>query len=150
LYRRIVVPVQGGQLDTRAIDLATAVGNRSGVSELTLLYVVEVPQNLPLDADLPEEVAAGEAVLERASRYVRTLGEERWSRVLTELLQARSAAAAIVDEAIERGADAVVLAVTNRQEFGVVTQGVTLPYILKNAPCDIVLVRSLSADGSRP
>jgi nucleotide-binding universal stress UspA family protein len=150
LYRRIVVPVQGGQLDTRAIDLATAVGNRSGVSELTLLYVVEVPQNLPLDADLPEQVAAGEAVLERASRYVRTLGEDRWSRVLTELLQARSAAAAIVDEAIERGADAVILAVTNRQEFGVVTQGVTLPYIMKNTPCDIVLVRSLSADGSRP
>jgi nucleotide-binding universal stress UspA family protein len=135
-------------LDTRAIDLAALVGGRSASSELTLLYVVEVPQSLALDADLPDQVAAGERILEHASRYVHGRGDDRWGRIWTELLQARSASAAIVDEAIERGADAVVLAVTNRSELGVITQGETLPYVLKNAPCDVVVVRTVNENGT--
>ncbi len=147
VYRRIVVPVQGSDLDTRAIDLATAIAGRFGGCELTLVYVAEVPQDLPLDADLPDEVGRGESILERTSNYARTGNEVDWQRVTTELLQARSASAAIVDEAIERGADAVVLAVENHREHGLITQGETVPYVLKNAPCEVILIRTLPEDG---
>ncbi len=147
MYRRIVVPVQGSNLDTRAIDLATAVAGRFGGCELTLVYVAEVPQDLPLDADLPDEVGRGESILERTSNYARSGSDVDWQRVTTELLQARSASAAIVDEAIERGADAVVLAVENHREHGVITQGETVPYVLKNAPCEVIMIRSLPEDG---
>jgi nucleotide-binding universal stress UspA family protein len=147
VYRRIVVPVSGSDLDTRAIDLAIAVAGRFGGCALTLVYVAEVPQHLPLDADLPDEVSAGEKILERTSAYAQAGNDTRWQRITTELLQARSASAAIVDEAIERGADAVVLAVENHQEHGVVTQGETAPYVLKNAPCDVILMRTLAEDG---
>jgi nucleotide-binding universal stress UspA family protein len=147
LYRRIVVPVLGSEQDTRAIDLAIAIAGRYGGCELTLVYVAEVPQHLPLDADLPDEVTNGEAVLERTAEYAQAGSDTRWQRITTELLQARSASAAIVDEAIERGADAVVLAAENHREHGVITQGETVPYVLKNAPCDVVLVRSLAEDG---
>jgi nucleotide-binding universal stress UspA family protein len=147
LYRRIVVPVLGSEQDTRAIDLAVAIAGRYGGCDLTLVYVAEVPQHLPLDADLPDEVTNGEAVLERTAEYAQAGTDTHWQRITTELLQARSASAAIVDEAIERGADAVVLAVENHREHGVITQGETVPYVLKNAPCDVVLVRSLAEDG---
>lgn len=147
MYRRIVVPVHGRRQDADAIELATAVAERSGATELTLVYVVEVPQELALDTDLPGEVERGETVLERTQNLARTTGDRRWKRVVTELLQARSAAAAIVDEAIERGADAVILAVANRRHFGTISQGETVPYILKNAPCDVVLVRGASENG---
>ncbi len=147
MYRRIVVPVQGSELDTRAIDLATAVAGRFGGCELTIVYVAEVPQHLPLDADLPDEVERGESILERTSNYARSGSDVDWQRVTTELLQARSASAAIVDEAIERGADAVVLAVENHREHGVITQGETVPYVLKNAPCEVILIRTLPEDG---
>jgi nucleotide-binding universal stress UspA family protein len=147
VYRRIVVPVQGSDLDTRAIDLAVAVAGRLGGCTLTLVYVAEVPQHLPLDADLPDEVTGGEKILERTAAYAQGGNETRWQRITTELLQARSAAAAIVDEAIERAADAVVLGVENHREHGVVTQGETAPYVLKNAPCDVILIRALSEDG---
>jgi nucleotide-binding universal stress UspA family protein len=147
LYRRIVVPVLGSEQDTRAIDLAVAIAGHYGGCDLTLVYVAEVPQHLPLDADLPDEVTNGEAVLERTAEYAQSGTDTRWQRITTELLQARSASAAIVDEAIERGADAVVLAVENHREHGVITQGETVPYVLKNAPCDVVLVRSLAEDG---
>ncbi len=147
MYRRIVVPVLGSDLDTRAIDLATAVAGRFGGCELTLVYVAEVPQHLALDADLPEEVDRGESILEHSANYARSSTDVNWQRVTTELLQARSASAAIVDEAIERGADAVILAAENHREHGLITQGETVPYVLKNAPCEVILIRSLSEDG---
>lgn len=147
MYRRVVVPVSGSDLDTRAIDLATAVAGRFGGCELTLVYVAEVPQDLPLDADLPNEVMHGESILEHTSNYARSRGDVEWQRVTTELLQARSASAAIVDEAIERGADAVVLAAENHREHGLITQGETVPYVLKNAPCEVILIRTMPEDG---
>ena len=147
MYRRIVVPIQGSQLDTRAIDLAIAIAGRFGGCSLTLVYVAEVPQHMPLDAELSDEVSDGEKILSRVAAYAQAGNDTRWQRVTTELLQARSASAAIVDEAIERGADAVVLAVENHREHGVVTQGETVPYVLRNAPCDVILIRATSENG---
>jgi nucleotide-binding universal stress UspA family protein len=60
---------------------------------------------------------------------------------MTELLQARSAGAAIVDEAIERASDAIVMAARIRKRHGKPTVGDTVNYVLKNAPCEVIVVR---------
>lgn len=117
------------------------VSGRTGGSELTLVYVVEVPQQYPLDADLPDDISRGEIVLERADQHAQALGDHTWKRIATTLLQARFAASAVVDEAIERGADAIVLGVLNERRYGEISQGETLPYVLNNAPCDVVALR---------
>jgi nucleotide-binding universal stress UspA family protein len=148
VYRRVVVPVSGGPTDEGAIDLANAVVRRSASNELILVYVVEVPQRFALDADLPQAITEGESILERAEQYARAQLDGHWSRVLTELLQARFAASAIVDEAIERGAEAIVLTTVNQRRFGVTTQGETVPYVLDNAPCDVLVLRERSEDGT--
>jgi nucleotide-binding universal stress UspA family protein len=140
-YRRILVPIHGNNGDARALELAGILAARKG-AEVTLVYVVEVRQSLPLDADMPDEVAAGEQALNRAEEYARQRAEYRIQKVIPELLQARSAGAAIVDEAIERGSDLIVMASRNRQSFGRITVGDTVPYILKNAPCDVILSRA--------
>lgn len=146
MYRRILVPVHGGPLDKSAIDLAAATCDRLNGSDLTLVYVVEVPQRLALDADLPCNIEDGESVLLDASKYAQSIRDAKWRKVSTELLQARLAASAIVDESIERGADAIVVASTNRLSRGTLTQGQTVPYILDNAPCSVLLVRTSSLD----
>jgi nucleotide-binding universal stress UspA family protein len=148
VYRRVVVPVSGGHTDEQAIDIATSVANRGGSNELILVYVVEVPQRFGLDADLPNEIDEGESILGRAKQYARSQIDGHWDRVLTELLQARFAASAIVDEAIERGAQVIVLATVNQRRFGATTQGDTVPYVLDNAPCDVLLLRERSEDGT--
>lgn len=145
VYRRIVVPVSGDWRDRFAINLSRAVAKLHG-TDLTLVYVVEVPRALPLDADLPRDIEHGEQVLSSAADYARSVGDGSWLHVVTELLQARSAAAAVVDEAIDREADAIVLAASNRLEHGVLTQGETVPYVFKNAPCDVLVVRARSED----
>lgn len=108
---------------------------------ITLIYVVEVQQSMPLDAELPVEIDRGEAILHRAEMFARSRPHHKLTSVTTDLLQARSAGAAIVDEAIERGSDAIVMAAINRTVHGKVTMGDTIGYILKNAPCEVIIVR---------
>lgn len=139
-YRRILVPVSGDRDDERALDLAGLLAEKKH-SEVTLVYVVEVKQSLPLDAEMPQAVATGEAALQRAEDYAKHRGEHRLGRVALELLQARTAGAAIVDEAIERDVDIIVMSCRNRAHLGQVSTGETVPYVLKNAPCEVVLTR---------
>lgn len=127
--------------DFRTIDVATGLADRDHRAELILVYVVEVPQQYPLDADLPDQIERGETILRDAEHHAHAQRGQIWSRVTTTLLQARLAAAAIVDEAIERGADAIVLGAVNTRRHGQLTQGETVPYVLDNAPCDVIVLR---------
>jgi nucleotide-binding universal stress UspA family protein len=147
VYRRILVPVHGGALDEYAVNLAASVCDQKGGTDLTLVYVVEVPQRLALDADLPCEIEDGEAVLQSARRFAESIPGAKWRKIATELLQARVASSAIVDESIERGADAIVLSAANRRRRGTLTQGDTVPFVLDNAPCNVLLVRPTTLEG---
>ncbi|MDP9469461.1 MAG: universal stress protein [Chloroflexota bacterium] len=139
-YQRIVVPVKGVPSDARVLEVVGQLVHRHPVT-ITLIYVVEVLQSMPLDAELPVEINKGEAVLRQAEHTARHGLGHKLERVSTELLQARSAGAAIVDEAIERGADAIIMAAVNHHRHGRTTMGETAGYILKNAPCEVLLLR---------
>lgn len=139
-YSRIIVPVHGTAADKRAISLASLLGSGKG-TEMVLVYVVEVAQSMPLEADLPAEAAAGEEALRDAETWARAAASGRITRISPELLQARSAGAAVVDEAIERGADVIVMAQQQHFRHGQPTSGDTVPYVMDNAPCDVVVTR---------
>jgi nucleotide-binding universal stress UspA family protein len=139
--RRVLVPVSGGSSDERLLE---ALGSICQIAkpQFTLVYVVEVPQAMPIDAELPGEIARGEAVLERAETYLKKRLGEKNNGLITELLQARSAGAAIVDEATEQNADMVMLATEARVLHGKTTLGESVGYVLKNCPCEVFLVRT--------
>lgn len=118
--------------------------------DITVVYVVEVMQSMPLDAELPHEISHGELVLREAEMAAGACLSGRSSSVQTELLQARSAGAAIVDEAIEHEAHAIVLGATIRQKFGRPTTGETLDYVLLNAPCEVIVIRHSQAGWLAP
>jgi len=141
-FRRLVVPMNGSPGDARVLDLVGQLIHKHQV-QITLIYVVEVHQAMPLDAQLPAEIDRGERVLAQAEHVARhELGQgHKLDYVATELLQARSAGAAIVDEAIERGADAIVMAAQIYRLHGKTTLGETIAYVLKNAPCEVIVVR---------
>jgi nucleotide-binding universal stress UspA family protein len=134
------VPVNGSTGDHRALTLVADLVHQHPAS-ITLIYVVEVIQAMPLDAELPAELDKGEAVLDRAEHFALNHVAHKITSVATDLLQARSAGAAIVDEAIERRADAIVMSTVNRIRHGNTSIGETVAYVLKNAPCDVIVVR---------
>ena len=57
------------------------------------------------------------------------------------LLQARDVGPAVVQEAVERGAELIVMQMPYKKRFGSFTLGDTIPYIIKNAPCRVILCR---------
>ena len=57
----------------------------------------------------------------------------------TDLLQAREAGPTIVDEAVERDVDLVLMGVEYKKRFGQFSLGTVIPYVLKNAPCRVIL-----------
>src|SRR5438309_1683014 len=59
----------------------------------------------------------------------------------TESLQARDIGTAIVEEAVEAKADLILLGMPYRRKFGEFDLGRTIPYVLKNAPCEVWLCR---------
>jgi nucleotide-binding universal stress UspA family protein len=142
-YERILVPVDGSDADAEVMAVVADLVHQHHVS-ITLIHVVEVAQAMPLDAQLPDAVDRGERILGRAEQLARQQPGHRLSGVSSDLLQARSAGAAIVDEAIERHADAIVMATRNRIRHGKMTMGESVDYILKNAPCDVIMVRLAS------
>ena len=115
-------------------------------SIITLIYVVEVQQSMPLDAELPLEIERGEQVLHDAEKIGMACVDGRAANLSTELLQARSAGAAIVDEAIDRNADVIIMGTTVKRKFGRPTIGETVDYVLKNAPCEVLVVRPAMPD----
>lgn len=144
--RRVLAPVNGGLGDARLIDSLAAMCHQFK-PRFTLVYVVEVPQAMPLDAELPAELARGEAVLGAAETELRKRIGDKNGEILTELLQARSAGAAIVDEAMDQRADAVVMATENRLTHGKITLGDSVNYVMKNCPCEVLLLRLALEDG---
>jgi len=142
---KVVVPVSGSSVDQRLIEIVKKLCRKQQVG-VTLVYVVEVQQSMPLDAELPDEINHGEAVLHQVADEARSDLDSQNGQVFTELLQARSAGAAIVDEAIDKSADAIMIGATLRRQFGRFTTGDTVEYVLRNAPCEVIVVRQALPD----
>lgn len=139
-YRRILVPINGTSDDYQILELAGTLAEKKN-AEVILVYVVEVRQSLPLDASLPQDVADGESALSRAEQFSRHKAEHKLQKINTELLQARNIGAAIVDEAMQRDVDVIVMGCRNRTHLGKISLGDTVPYVLKNATSRVILSR---------
>ncbi len=136
-FRRAVVALSGGRTDRPIVALASEVA-RPSHGELVGVHVVEIDWTLPLDADIAGRSEDAQRVLDIAE----TTAEGSRYRLETVLLQARDVGAAIVDEASERGADMIICGLPFRRRFGGDFEiGRTIPYILKNAPCAVWVVR---------
>lgn len=134
-FSRVVIALNGGESDARIVQLATSLG---GAAELIAVHVVEIDWTLPLDAD----IASGSEEAQRVLDQAEAVSDRAKAPIETVLLQARDVAAALVDEATERGADLLIVGLPYRMRFGGdFAIGRTIPYILKNAPCSVWVVR---------
>ena len=103
-YRSILVPIVAGEESREAVELAARLATeRAG--RIVLLRVVVVPLELPLDADLTEELEDADELLDEA----RAVAEPYGVRVVERVVRARNAGRAIIEEAERRGAEIIVL-----------------------------------------
>jgi nucleotide-binding universal stress UspA family protein len=136
-FRRVMLALNGGPSDARIVRLVADL-TRQAKAEVIAVHVVEIDWTLPLDADVAGRSEDAQRVLDLAEG----VAEKGRQALEPVLLQARDVGAALVDEAVEREADLIVLGLPYRKRFGGdFVMGRTIPYILKNAPCTVWVVR---------
>ena len=140
-FHNILVPVSGTDVDEEAIKLACRLAKRDK-ARLMAVYVIPIDRTLPLDAELESEVDKAERVLDRMENVA--AGES--CSLETDLLQARDAAPAIVDEAIQRETDLIVIGTTYYRRFGRFSLGDLIPHVLKHAPCRVILYQQYTPE----
>jgi APA family basic amino acid/polyamine antiporter len=141
-YRRLLVPVVPGPPSDEAMDVACGLAAERG-ARITALSVIEVPLELPLSEALEDE----ERTAHRELVEARAIGESYGVTVLERLTRARSAGRAIVLEAERRGSEIIVLGAPRRGEGrrGRGVFGKTVDYVLRNAPCRVLVAASREA-----
>lgn len=140
-FRKAVLGLNGGPTDELVVHLGCQLAKAAG-AELVAVHVIEVDWRHELSEDVASDDERAAAVLDLAEGIA-----ERYKVTLTaDLLQARDVGAALVDEAVELGADAVLVGLPYRKRFGGdFALGTTLPYVFQNAPCQVIVVREAVA-----
>jgi len=133
-FNKILVPVTGTETDEEAMRLACWL-TKKNKGKIWAVYVVTVKRSLPLDAEIEPEIRKAEDILDR----IAIVAEEEDYEIETDLLQSREAGPTIVDEAVERGADLILMGLSYKRRFGQFSLGSVVPYVLKNAPCRVIL-----------
>jgi APA family basic amino acid/polyamine antiporter len=156
-FRNILVPVFGTKLDDDIVATAGRLAAaeleeaESGEEEtrLDLVYVIEVPLTLPLDAELPAEI---ETDAQRALKRASDVGEEYEDvKVSAEVVRARGVGAGIVESARRYNSEAIVIGgeppskIKGGAKLGGIGAakpaeiGAATEYVLKKAPCRVLL-----------
>jgi APA family basic amino acid/polyamine antiporter len=139
-YRSILVPVKPGRESEEAMDFAARLAAERRAS-IAALSVVTIPLELPLDTRLDDEEAAADAALDRAA----AIGELYGVEVTSRLVRARSAGRAIVDEAVRRGSEIIVMGAPRRDRPRPSIFSDTVDFVLKNAPVRVMVAAGRKA-----
>ena len=132
----VLVAVSGESSDAQAVELACELlDSRKG--RLHILYIIEIERRFPVDAEIAPATAKGEEVLSRMEK----LAKSRKCRTEAELLQARQAGPAVVQEAVDKNVDLIVLGCLYKEAYGSFSLNYVIPYVLKNAPCRVIVWR---------
>ena len=135
--RNVLVAIGGKAVDDEVVSLACTVAKAKKVN-VYVVYGIEVPRKLALDAEMPEETQAANEALDRAS----VIAEQLHVNVQPEIIQSRNFGQSLVDEAMAH--DCSLLVVGLPYQLGVgghFELGGTVDYVLKNALCRVWMVR---------
>ena len=135
------MPVSGTEADEEAIKLACRLA-KTDKARVWSVYVIPIGRSLPLDAEIEPEVKKAEDILD----HIETIARRQNYAIETDLLQAREVGPTIVDEAIEREIDLILMGVAYKKRFGQFSLGNVVPYVLKNAPCRVILYHQYVPD----
>lgn len=141
----ILVPVTKSPASLEALTAACLLGKQRK-ARVVAIHVIEVLRSLPLNADMEADARRGEQVLRKAEEVAHQAGYS----VSGELLQAREAGPAIVDEARDRGAETIVMGIGSRRMTGAVQMGKTAEFVLRNAPCSVWVMRPAFPHDEQP
>ncbi len=142
-YTNILVPVVANEVSEEMMVTAGKLAADQGTT-IEAITVVEVPVNLPISALLPSEEQAAAELLEHA----KAIAEEYGAKVVIQIVRGRQAGRAIVEEASRINAEVIMMGVASRRRMGERLFGRTVDYVLRNAPCRVIISSDKAPAGS--
>jgi APA family basic amino acid/polyamine antiporter len=134
-FGSILVPMKLGAIGEEMIATAVKLAEDRG-AQVEALYVIRVPLDQPLEAELVEQEEAAAASLAEA----RILGADHGVEVAVDTIRARSIGDAIVSQARERGSDLIVVGSAPRWRRQSRFFSPTVEFVLRKAPCEVLVV----------
>ena len=134
-FTSILVPMKLGAIGEEMIATAVKLAEDRR-AQVEALYVIRVPLDQPLEAELHDQEEAAAASLAEA----RILGADHGVDVEGETIRARSIGDAIVQEATRRGNDLIVLGSAPRWRRQSRFFSPTVEFVLRKAPCEVLVV----------
>jgi nucleotide-binding universal stress UspA family protein len=133
----ILVPLLSKSDATDRIVALAAQMVRSRNGNVELLAVLEVPFTLPLDARVEDDEKDALEILDCAE----SVAKQCISAVNKRIVKARNAGQAIVREAETQAVDLILMANTPARVRGNVQQiHPAVDYVMKNAPCEVLVL----------
>jgi basic amino acid/polyamine antiporter, APA family len=146
-YRNALVPILGTSVDNEAMARAAQLAGPDSAVEA--IYVLKVPEYLPLDGEMKDAEREARRVLEVGRLQAKVAG----CRVRCRLILTRNPGKAIVEAAKERRSDLIYLS-TEHAPSEEKLLGPTTRYVLAHRPCRVVVEHDPTAaaaeNGARP
>jgi len=135
----VIVIVRGDRkLDTEIVKLACSVA-RPKQSRILALYGIEVPRSQKVDDSPPPQ---DEAKATAALQFASTIAERCDYELDSEMVQTRSFAHSIVEEANQQGCVLLILGVPYKEKHATAdAMDATVDYVLEHATCRVWLIR---------
>ena len=131
----IAVVICGEGLDSNLVYLGCQLA-KGARRKVHFVHVIEVPRALPLKAVLTQESERADQLLNSAMEIAHRVGCD----AVAEVVQARDAGSAIVDEAKDHRCALLLIGLIRHQNHSS-DLGKTVSYVLANAPCRVWLVQ---------
>jgi nucleotide-binding universal stress UspA family protein len=142
--KKILVAVSGNTSDEDAVTFACILAKRAH-AEIYVVYIIEVKRSLPIDAVIKSDLNKAEKILTRAE----DIAADNDFEIKTDVLQSREAGVAIVDSAVEKDIDLILMGLDYKKRFGMFNLGDVIPYVLEEAPCRVMLIRRPAGKGKK-
>jgi APA family basic amino acid/polyamine antiporter len=134
-FSSILVPMKLGAIGEEMVATAVKLAAERG-AEVEALFVIRVPLDKAIDAELDDQEERAAASLAEAA----LLGADLGVQVRTEAIRARSIGEAIVSEATRRGNDLIVCGSAPKWRRQSRFFSPTVEYVLRKAPCEVLVV----------
>ncbi|MCX8130595.1 MAG: universal stress protein [Clostridia bacterium] len=109
-YKNILIPTDGTLVSETIIDFICSIQKVMN-AVINVVYVIEVPRNLPLGAQIPEKAEVAQTAINR----VREIAEKHDVQVNTSIIYARTAEDSILSTAQELKCDVIAIAQDNQK-----------------------------------
>lgn len=131
VYKNILIPTDGTKANEDVIEFICSI-QKVTRAVIHAVFVLEVPRNLPLEAELPDKLAVAKAAIDKAVNIAKGYGVE----INTSIVYARSAEEAVISTAADLKCDVIAIAQDNHK-LGIFANSAATIY--QKAKCNIWL-----------